>query len=92
MRIEWTEPASRDLIAIGDYTGQHLGLARARATALQISEAINSLKQFPNMGRTGRRAGTRELVLPGLPFVAVYRLRNELVEILRVLHGAQRWP
>jgi plasmid stabilization system protein ParE len=36
--------------------------------------------------------GTRELPLPPLPFVVVYRLRGEAVEIARVLHGAQRWP
>jgi toxin ParE1/3/4 len=35
---------------------------------------------------------TRELVIARTPFVVAYRLRNETIEILRVLHGAQRWP
>jgi len=44
------------------------------------------------VGRTGQKKGTREMVIPGLPFLAVYRVRDELVEIIRILHGAQRWP
>lgn len=38
------------------------------------------------------RAGTRELVFTGLPFVAVYRIREDVIEISRILHGAQKWP
>jgi len=36
--------------------------------------------------------GTRELVFSPLPFVVVYRVKEEIVEIARVLHGAQQWP
>jgi len=44
------------------------------------------------VGRTGQKKGTREMVIPGLPFLAVYRVHDELVEIIRILHGAQHWP
>jgi toxin ParE1/3/4 len=38
-------------------------------------------------------AGTRELVISNTPFIAVYRLvGTERIEVLRLLHGAQRWP
>jgi len=49
---------------------------------------------MPRMGRIGRIAGTRELVLSGTPYVVIYDLRNmdEQIYILRVLHGARRWP
>jgi toxin ParE1/3/4 len=43
------------------------------------------------MGRPGRVQGTRERVITGTPYLVVYRVRHE-VEILRVLHGAMRWP
>jgi toxin ParE1/3/4 len=36
--------------------------------------------------------GTRELVVGPTPWVVVYRWRGEAVEVLRVLHGRQRWP
>ena len=47
---------------------------------------------FPNRGRTGRIAGTRELVFGPLPYIAVYRVTEDIVEILRIYHGAQDWP
>jgi len=51
-----------------------------------------SLAKFPNQGRQGRQSGTRELVFTPLPFIVVYRVKDEFVEIARVLHGSQRWP
>jgi len=60
--------------------------------ALRIYEGIERLALFPHVGRPGRKAGTRELVFPGLPFLAVYRVRTDAIEINRILHGAQKWP
>jgi toxin ParE1/3/4 len=70
MRIRWTEPAARDLTGICDYTQEHHGPGPAHKLALRIYEAIGSLPQFPHLGRLGRKPGTRELVLPGSPFLA----------------------
>ena len=92
MRVRWTEPAARDLTAICDYIEEHDGPVAARKVALRIYERLSSLRQFPNVGRTGQKKGTREMVIPGLPFLAVYRVHDELVEIIRILHGAQHWP
>jgi plasmid stabilization system protein ParE len=92
MRIRWTEPAARDLTGICDYTQEHHGPGPAHKLALRIYEAIGSLPQFPHLGRLGRKLGTRELVLPGSPFLAVYRVRKDVIEIARILHGAQKWP
>ena len=36
--------------------------------------------------------GTRELPLPPLPFIVVYRTLSYAVEIANIIHGAQRWP
>jgi len=44
------------------------------------------------MGRPGRKKGTRELVISRTPFVVVYRAKGPRIEIIRLLHGAQRWP
>ncbi|MGA8152504.1 MAG: type II toxin-antitoxin system RelE/ParE family toxin [Terriglobales bacterium] len=67
MRLRWTEPAARDLIQIGDYLEKHGSSAVARRVALSIIERLAALLQFPEQGRTGRKSGTRELVLSGLP-------------------------
>jgi plasmid stabilization system protein ParE len=92
MRIRWTEPAARDLTNICDYAEEHDGPEAARRTALRIYEGLGALVQFPRRGRPGRKSGTRKLVFPGLPFLAVYRVGEEVVEIDRILHGAQKWP
>ena len=92
MRIRWTEPAARDLTSICDYIRDHDAPGTARRVALTMLEGVKSLARFPNRGRPGRRQGTPELVLPHLPFLAIYRLRGDDVEVLRILHGAQQWP
>jgi toxin ParE1/3/4 len=90
--IRWTEPAANDLTEICDYIKEQKSQAIARKVAIQIYDAINTLERFPNLGRPGRQSGTRELVFSGLPYLAVYRVRGNIVEINRILHGAQRWP
>jgi len=92
MRIRWTEPAAHDLTGICDYTQEHNGPDAARKLAVRIYEAVDSLSQFPHLGRLGRKPGTRELVLTGLPFLAIYRVHNDVIEIARILHGARKWP
>ncbi len=92
MHIRWTEPAARDLTHICDYTQERDGPAAARRVALAIYRGISSLTQFPQRGRPGRKDGTRELVFRGLPFLAVYRIREDVIEINRILHAAQCWP
>jgi toxin ParE1/3/4 len=64
----------------------------AAATIRRIYDLAAELKQFPNRGRPGRKEGTRELVLISLPYLIVYEVAGQSVRILRVLHGARRWP
>ena len=92
MRIRWAEPASRDLTQICDYLSKEDSQATARRIAILIHERIQILAEFPELGRHGRKAGTRELIVTGLPYLAIYRLQGEAIEILRILHGAQVWP
>jgi addiction module RelE/StbE family toxin len=92
MPIRWTPPAARDLTQIADYIQEKDGPAPARRVALAIHEAVSRLSRFPQLGRPGKKAGTRELVIAGLPYLAVYRVHENVVELLRILHGAQRWP
>ena len=64
--------------------------------AIDMDERIESqtslLLDHPNLGRKGRVKGTRELIIAGTPFIAVYRLLGGRIEIFRFLHGAQQWP
>ena len=55
-------------------------------------EAVERLAELPNLGRPGRVAGTRELVVPGTPYVMPYRLRGDRLEVIAVFHARQKWP
>ncbi len=57
-----------------------------------IEAAVARLADHPEGARPGRVRGTRELVVTGTPYVVVYRVEPSAILILRVLHGAQRWP
>jgi plasmid stabilization system protein ParE len=92
MRIRWTTLAADDLTHICDYIEEHDGPNAARRVAIAIVDGRESLSRFPRRGRLGRKAGTRELVFTALPYLAIYRVQAEIVEINRILHGAQKWP
>jgi plasmid stabilization system protein ParE len=57
-----------------------------------LLEAVERLAELPNLGRPGRVAGTRELVVPGTPYIIPYRLRGDRLEVITVFHGRQKWP
>jgi addiction module RelE/StbE family toxin len=58
----------------------------------RLEAAIRRLEVFPESGRRGRVAGTREVVVPETPFVVAYRPTTRSIDILAVVHGARRWP
>ena len=91
MYVLWTTPAAADSEEIFYYLLDRSPQA-ATNVILRIYEAGSSLKRFPNRGRRGREKGTRELVLPSLPYLLVYDVTKDAIRILRVLHGARRWP
>lgn len=92
MRIRWTEPAVRDFTHICDYIEQTRRQSHSTPVALSIYLRIGTLAEFREFGRTGRKPDARELIFSGLPYLAVYRIHNQAVEILCILHGAQDWP
>ena len=91
MKITWTARAVRDLRAVRQYIAQDNPRA-AQEVAAAILESVERLVDFPASGRPGRLPHTRELVVPGTPFVIPYRVEAGAVEILAVIHGARRWP
>ena len=91
MLVRWTAGAADDLERITDYlfdeTPQH-----AARIIQSLYNAISALRMFPNRGRPGKKAGTRELVVRSLPYIVVYQVSRDVVYVARILHGAQKWP
>ncbi|HEX3882440.1 MAG TPA: type II toxin-antitoxin system RelE/ParE family toxin [Stellaceae bacterium] len=91
MDIRWSPEAADDLERIVDRIERENPAAAQRVAQL-IYERCDSLSDLPNRGRLGRIDGTRELIFAPLPYIVVYRVRAEIVEIARIYHAAQEWP
>jgi toxin ParE1/3/4 len=91
VRLVWTTLAVQDREQIFDYIALDSPSA-ALAVDGALSNRLNLLKEFPEIGRPGRVEGTRELIVQGTPFIVAYQVRKDSVRILRILHGAQQWP
>ena len=91
VRIVWTRTAVSDLEQVRRFIGQRNASA-ARNVAARIRDATRLLAEHPAMGRPGRVAGIRELLVTGAPYVLPYRVAGDVLEVLRVLHSARRWP
>lgn len=89
--LVWLRRALADRDAQLDYIAQdNPGAAIEQGD--RIAHQVAMLAEHPEIGRAGRKQGTRELVISRTPFIVVYRLRGERIELLRLLHGAQQWP
>ncbi len=91
MRLEWLPAADNDVDKILEFIAAENPLA-AVSQGDEILTQPSSLIKNPEMGRKGRVAGTRELVIMRTPFIAVYRIKGTLIQILRIMHGAREWP
>jgi addiction module toxin, RelE/StbE family len=91
VKLEWSLFAVADREQIFDY----IEADNPRAAIFlddRIEARIETLLDYPLAGRSGRIEGTRELVIADTPYIAVYRIANDTIRILRVLHGARQWP
>lgn len=88
MKIVYRREAFADLDHHFTYIAQDRPRA-ARHVVERVRSAIERLETFPYSGRQGEVDGTFELVVPGLPFIAVYRVTDR-VEIIAVFHAAQK--
>lgn len=92
MRVRWLRQALANLDAVGEYIARDNAVAAA-ATILRILDAVDELAKGPSVhvGRPGRVPGTRELVVTP-NYLVPYRVKGDVIEVLRVLHARQRWP
>jgi addiction module RelE/StbE family toxin len=89
MKIRYKARALRDIERIHDYIAEY-DAAAAKRVVRRIETVVSRLSIIPSSGRSGIVAGTRIVVIPGLPYVAIYRVRDEVVDIIAVVHTARR--
>jgi addiction module RelE/StbE family toxin len=85
--IKWTRGALRSVDDIARYIARD-NPARATTFVAALKASTTRLQDFPGMGRAGRVPGTRELVLHK-NYIAIYRVKDGHVEILRIHHVAR---
>jgi toxin ParE1/3/4 len=91
VKLEWSILALADRDEIFDYIEADNPRAAVAVDEL-IAAQVQLLIEFPEAGRIGRVAGTRELTISRTPYLAAYRVLDNTVRILRILHGSQLWP
>jgi addiction module RelE/StbE family toxin len=91
MKVRWSKLAIQDLASIYRYIRTD-NIAAARRVRTTISVTLTSLASAPHRGRQGEVEGTREIIFHPWQYIAVYRVLEDEVQILRVRHAAQVWP
>jgi addiction module RelE/StbE family toxin len=91
MQVKWLKWALRNLEQARNYVFQDNPTA-AQELILKIQNAANQLQNYPFMGKNGRVEGTRELIISNSPYILIYRVKEESVEVLRILHTSKRYP
>jgi len=91
MKLVWFKRAIWDLESARNYMTQDDPLA-AQQVVSRIKYTVSLLSEQPGIGRPGRVPNTKELVVDRTPYILPYRVRDNRIEILRVLHAARKWP
>jgi len=90
MRVVWTPEAEQDRDEVWEYICADSVAAAARMDEL-FSNAVAQLVDFPELGRAGKIAGTRELI-PHENYRLVYEIDGDIVWMLALVHTARLWP
>lgn len=91
MRVVWASSARDDVNRIVLHIAEDNVDAALRMED-RIESVVSRLNTMPLRTRPGRVDGTRELVITGTPYIAILAISDDLVGVVRVLHGAQAWP
>jgi len=91
MEIIWRASALNDLEAVREFIVQDNPRAAARVLT-SIRAAVGRLGRHPSLGRAGRVEGTRELIVSNAPYIVAYRVVENQVRILAVIHTSRQWP
>ena len=91
MEIIWGASALNDLEAVREFIAQDNPLAAALVLTA-IRDAVDRLGRHPSLGRAGRVDGTRELIISNAPYIVAYRVVENQIRILAVIHTSRQWP
>jgi addiction module RelE/StbE family toxin len=91
VKLRWALPAVEQLREIFETIADDNPTAAVRMVE-RIRLSIRQATGMPYIGRIGRVSGTREAIVPGTAYIVAYRVLEDAIHVLAVLHGAQKWP
>lgn len=86
-QLEITPEAEKDIVTIVDNIRIQVGPTAALNVVTQVKKHLKTLAEKPDAGRVGGCEGTREIIMAGLPYIAIYKEEKKSVLVVRVLHG-----
>lgn len=89
--VVWLDEALEDLKLIGEYIAQENANA-AYNVLIKIKATADNLSLHPEIGRSGRVLGTREIVISDLHYILAYQITDRDIRILAVMHTSRKWP
>jgi toxin ParE1/3/4 len=89
--VRWAAHFHADLKSAYDFTLERSPQG-ARRIVERILASVDWLADMPRAGRPGQTPDTRELVVTSTPYLIIYEVSDTDVVLLRLIHGAQRWP
>ena len=89
MMVFWSDRAKANFDSVLAYLKQR-SPAGARRIRARIERSIRLLADFPSIAPPSRHAGLRQMVVPSTPYIVVYRINEDRVEIRAIIHAKQR--
>ena len=92
MKVKWSKDALRDRKSLVRFIAEQRSVAAAFSVDDRIAESVQMLEDYPLLGKSGRAANTRELIIGATRYIAIYHIEDGRPLVLRVLHQSQQWP
>lgn len=90
LTVKWTDEARKQLLTIIGFIAEE-NLTAAESLLKRLQKAVIPLADNPDLYRTGRVPGTREVVVhPN--YILVCQADRKHIRILAVLHARQKYP
>jgi plasmid stabilization system protein ParE len=86
VRVSFALAALDDLMRIRAYLIERYGEAQAARIGARIRASIDLLLQYPYIGHIGEVPGTRARKVTGQPYIVIYRVTEQAVEVIHIYH------
>ena len=91
MKVRFDPVALRHLDDIFSYLAKRDESAANRLAA-RVRRVVSRLEHYPFSARGRRSDDCRILVIPGTRYVAIYRVKDDEIQVLEILHTARNFP